>query len=146
MLPARRSSWAPAATRRRRRPASSAKSGRRANSFDVDGAIVSYEWDFDDDGIYDLATDAATATYSYTAKYEGLMRLRVTHGDGQTGTSTALVAALISPVADAGGPYTGVISQTILHVTDTDGRTESDVASVIIREAHHIHLPVVRRE
>jgi len=62
-----------------------------SGSYDVDGAIVSYEWDFNDDGIYDETTASPTITHTWTEPYSGIVRLRVTDNDNQTATDTTFV-------------------------------------------------------
>jgi len=59
-------------------------------SSDVDGSIVLYEWDLDDDGYYD---DATGATAGFTSSRAGwfTVGLRVTDDDGAQDTDTATV-------------------------------------------------------
>jgi hypothetical protein len=52
------------------------------NSFDPDGVIEYYEWDFDGDGVFDSLSTDATTTYTYTAAFRGIVTLRVTDSDG----------------------------------------------------------------
>lgn len=58
-----------------------------SESFDAndDGYIVSYGWDFDDDGEIDLTTDSPTVEYFYSNAYQGKARLVVTDNEGFTG-------------------------------------------------------------
>ena len=56
---------------------------------DMDGTIVSYEWDFDDDGVWDASTAEATWTYNQSGRY--LVKLRVTDDKGSTSFDTVLV-------------------------------------------------------
>jgi len=62
-----------------------------SGSYDVDGTIVSYEWDFNDDGIYDESTTSPTITHTWSEPYSGIVRLRVTDNDNQTATDTTFV-------------------------------------------------------
>jgi len=74
-----------------------------SGSYDPDGVIGSYEWDFDNDGSYDKTVITPTTTYTYLAEYTGLVRLRVTDNDGLTAIDTASVELTNqAPVADAG--------------------------------------------
>jgi len=77
-------------------------------SSDSDGTIVNYEWDCEDDGIYDTASTSPTgSTCQWIDDGTATLRLRVTDDDGGTATSTAAVTITnTAPVADAGGPYT----------------------------------------
>ncbi|MFC1577623.1 LamG-like jellyroll fold domain-containing protein [Thermodesulfobacteriota bacterium] len=55
------------------------------------GDIVLYEWDFDNDGVYDYSTSSITAIHTYSCPYDGLVRLRVTDKDAFTQTDIASV-------------------------------------------------------
>ncbi len=62
-----------------------------AGSYDTDGSIVLYEWDWESDGVYDLSSlspDIASYTYMTTGTFT--VTLRVTDNDGLTGTTTAI--------------------------------------------------------
>jgi len=39
-----------------------------SGSYDTDGVIVSYEWDFNNDGTYDQSVTTPTTTYSYASE------------------------------------------------------------------------------
>lgn len=58
-------------------------------SGDSDGAIVSYEWDIDDDGQYDVTTTTAVFNAELIGTFT--VRLRVTDDDGAQDTDTAAV-------------------------------------------------------
>jgi len=49
---------------------------------DPDGRIVGYEWDLDDDGVYEWSSQTGEATHAYTTPGTHLARLRVTDDDG----------------------------------------------------------------
>lgn len=69
-------------------------------SYDPDGEIVSWEWDFDDDGVFDVHdTTGADVTWASPTATEGFVTLRVTDDDGQT----AIGNAPISVSADGDG-------------------------------------------
>ncbi|MFA5854898.1 MAG: PKD domain-containing protein [Candidatus Gracilibacteria bacterium] len=62
------------------------------SSFDPDGEIVSYEWDFDGDGRYDDATgEEADYTFELEGKYN--VSLRVTDNSGQEVTAEKTIEA-----------------------------------------------------
>lgn len=63
-----------------------------SGSFDQEpGAIVSYEWDFTADGVFDQTTISPLTEYAYLQPFSGKMVLRVTDNDGFTDEDTAVV-------------------------------------------------------
>jgi PKD repeat protein len=77
-------------------------------SSDIDGTITLYEWDWDNDGVYDESTTSATITHTWYDDYSGTVGLRVTDDDGATDTDIASVTVdNVAPTAEAGGPYNG---------------------------------------
>lgn len=57
-------------------------------SFDPDGTIVRYEWDFDGDGLFDLTTTDPVTTHSYLVSGTKSVTLRVTDEDGASASTT----------------------------------------------------------
>lgn len=55
------------------------------------GRIVLYEWDWDNDGLYDEATNRAVSLHKWNEEFSGTVQLRVTDNDGWTNTDTATV-------------------------------------------------------
>ena len=88
-------------------------------SFDPDGTIVAYAWDFGDGG-----TDTvATPNHSYAVAGTYTVTLTVTDNDGATGTSTTTATIQTAPpVADSGGPYSGTAGVAV----PFDGSASSD--------------------
>lgn len=66
-----------------------------AGSFDPEGAIVEYAWDFDGNGTIDERGPSPTAAHSYSADYNGLasVTVKATDGDIAVGTAQVQVAA-----------------------------------------------------
>lgn len=95
-------------------------------STDEDNDIVKYEWDFDNNGVYDLITTVPFASHLYPDDYTGNVRLQVTDEDDQTATDVALVTVQnIPPTANANGPYRGMLGELIqLNGTATDPGTD----------------------
>lgn len=58
------------------------------NSFDDDGEIVQYEWDFDDDGVFEVSTTRSTVQHVFTQGGSASVSLRVTDNTGGTSTFT----------------------------------------------------------
>ncbi len=54
-------------------------------------SIVLYEWDVDNNGIFDTSSISPTLAYTYTTPYSGLVNLRVTDSLGLSGQDTAAV-------------------------------------------------------
>jgi|GEM_PF-1784339 len=52
------------------------------NSHDPGGNIVLYEWDWENDGIFDESTTQPTNTHTWDQSYDGNVRLRVTDEEG----------------------------------------------------------------
>ncbi|UCB60127.1 MAG: PKD domain-containing protein [Candidatus Bathyarchaeota archaeon] len=107
-----------------------------SNSADLDGTIISFEWDFGDssppyaetsasapDGLFDGLTTHIYPFGGYT------VTLTVTDDDGLTDADAAAVmVANQAPVADAGGPYSGVVGYPVT----LDGSGSYDPDSTII--------------
>lgn len=62
-----------------------------SGSYDPDGDIVSYEWDWDGDGNFDESTDLATITHTWNEPYSGTIVLRVKDNEGATSTDSGYV-------------------------------------------------------
>lgn len=70
---------------------------------DIDGHIISYEWDFEGDGIYDWSSaNSGTTTHTYTTVGNFQARFRVTDNSGLT--STAVAAQTIVRAGPPGSP------------------------------------------
>jgi hypothetical protein len=64
-----------------------------SGSYDTDGdGIIKYEWDMDNDGIYDISTSSPTYLYTWTGDpLPGTVTLRVTDLLGATDTDTTTI-------------------------------------------------------
>ncbi len=60
-----------------------------SGSFDADGRIVKYEWDFNGDGIYDQSTTDPVTTTSFATPGLKTVTLRVTDDEGATDRTSA---------------------------------------------------------
>lgn len=89
-----------------------------------DGAIVAYDWDFGDGGV----GTGPTPTHTYAS--DGVFNVILTVTDDGTppltdsATATATIDVLVPPVADADGPYGGVVGQPVIF--DGSGSTDPD--------------------
>ena len=60
---------------------------------DIDGTVVKHEWDFDNDGIFEIDTGTvASASHTYPAIGSFTLSLRVTDNDGATTVTSIQVA------------------------------------------------------
>lgn len=105
-----------------------------SNSNDPDGTIISFRWDFENDGTYDtgwLETAITTRSYSTTGTFTVKLQVKDNNETTDTDTGTVTISGNIPPVANAGGPYSGNIGQTIIFdgslSTDSDGTINSYV-------------------
>jgi len=83
-------------------------------SYDPDGTITQYQWDFQNDGIFDRTTTTATTSFTYTDDFTGQVKLQVADNESATATDVKSVAiANVAPIAEAGGPYSGEMNVPI---------------------------------
>jgi outer membrane protein assembly factor BamB len=72
-----------------------------SSSYDPDGTIVLYEWDWDNDGVYDESHTTSTATHVWYEEDTYPVTLRITDNDGANDTITKIIyIGIIPPVAD----------------------------------------------
>jgi lysophospholipase L1-like esterase len=63
-----------------------------SGSYDDSGLeLVSFEWDFNNDGTFDMTTKSATVFYVYGRSFSGKMSVRVTNEKGQVATDWGTV-------------------------------------------------------
>jgi PKD repeat protein len=98
--------------------------------------IVLFEWDFEDDGVYDYSSVTCTATHTYPIEGTYTVRLRVADdsypcilADTDTAQVTISTAAH-NPVAVCGGPYLGWIGVSVTF--DGSGSYDIDVGDSIV--------------
>ena len=60
-----------------------------SGSYDPDGNIVSYEWDWDGNGNFDESPDSATITHTWNEAYSGAIILMLKDNEGATSTDSA---------------------------------------------------------
>jgi hypothetical protein len=72
-------------------------------SDDPDGALVTYEWDINADGEFEIITDNVTASCLYPDDYQGPVYLQVTDNQGLSNTTMAGVSVNnVAPVVEIG--------------------------------------------
>ncbi|MDY6837598.1 MAG: PKD domain-containing protein [Thermodesulfobacteriota bacterium] len=99
-------------------------------------SIVRYEWDVDEDGIYDYSDDAPTAMHTYDEAGIYTVTLRVTDDNDPEKTDKASAIVTITegahpPVAVPGGPYTTMAG--IATTLDGSGSYDIDPGDQIAR-------------
>ncbi len=105
-------------------------------SSDSDGSIVSYEWDFDYDGInFDADATGATTTFS-AANLDGptsrTVALRVTDDDGATHVMISQVDVTnVAPSATLVGPQIAVVGQPLSFAIDLSDPGAADTHRAI---------------
>ncbi|MHC4405388.1 MAG: PKD domain-containing protein, partial [Planctomycetota bacterium] len=60
-----------------------------SGSYDPDGEIVLYEWDWDSDGVYDYSSTGPFAEHAWSVAFSDRIRMRVTDDDDLTSYDTA---------------------------------------------------------
>ncbi len=63
-------------------------------SHDPDGAIVLYEWDWENDGMFDESSTHPNITHTWQEIYNGTVRLRVTDNEGLIETDCASIEVI----------------------------------------------------
>jgi Mg-chelatase subunit ChlD len=66
-------------------------------SYAIDSEIVSYDWDFDGDGTYELLDATSVESHVYPQPFDGVMQMRVTDSDGIWSNISAFVHVGTSP-------------------------------------------------
>jgi PKD repeat protein len=62
-----------------------------SNSYDIDGNIIGYRWDFENDGIWTNWMTTPYTTYIYKNEYKGLLKLQVKNNNNELDIDTARV-------------------------------------------------------
>ncbi len=107
-------------------------------SKDPDGKIVSYEWDFNGDGVFDQKTTNPIVTHSYAVSGAKTVTLRVTDNGGATTrlTKTVNISALAVKVKRTISTVAALPGSTFKVVVRIE--SETDLAGVGLQE----NLPV----
>jgi len=90
------------------------------NSYDPDGYITGYRWDFNNDGLFDTNwMENTTATYTYFITGNYYVKLQVKDNDDATSTDYLIITIIQQepeqkpPIARTNGPYDGVVYENI---------------------------------
>ena len=105
-------------------------------TFDASGSTISpssettvtYSWDFNGDGQYDETVQEAVVTHQFNNAGTFTVSLKVTAFDNKTSTDTVTVTISEnvnnSPTANPGGPYEGIVGETMTF--NGSGSSDSD--------------------
>ncbi|MCC7477414.1 PKD domain-containing protein [bacterium] len=104
-----------------------------AGSNDPDGSIVLYEFDFEDDGIFDVTDAQPTTQHSFETPGDFTVRLRVTDDDGVTAEATVEIAVNAQPTAALSLLPSGNIKVDELFTMDASASADSD-GSIVLYE------------
>jgi len=84
-------------------------------TYDPESRVTSYEWDLDNDGVYDDATGVAPS-YTWNDDYSGTIGLQVTDNRGTTSlASTTVTVNNVPPTVEAGADISNVIAGTAVN-------------------------------
>ncbi|KAA3610996.1 MAG: T9SS C-terminal target domain-containing protein [Calditrichaeota bacterium] len=97
-------------------------------SYSRDGKdIIKYEWDWDNDGVFDETSDQPTTKKFYADDFSGTVALQVTDTDSLTGKSTFAVEIKNAvPVLHTGSPYRTIEDKPVLLKATVDDRGTLD--------------------
>lgn len=91
-----------------------------------DGQIIRYRWDWTSDGVFDDSTNAPLMQHTYPDDFNGKATLEVVDNENdRTRAQVQVTVANVAPVAEAGGPYSGLLNQPVtLTASVTDPGTK----------------------
>lgn len=115
-----------------------------SSSFDPDGIITLYEWDWDNDGIFDESYESPTAKHSWSPAGGYIVTLRVTDNGGLTSTKkeTINVAKNLAPDVEILNPSfgDGIVNTVIIEGISSDIDGMVDLVEVKIGKSQDINL------
>ncbi|MDK1286322.1 M43 family zinc metalloprotease [Pseudoalteromonas umbrosa] len=101
-----------------------------AGSFDANGSITAYLWEFGDGN----TSTEANPSHSYSRADTFSVKLTVTDNDGNTASDTAtsqIKAQNLAPVAVANGPYSGEAGQPIQFSSNNSADPDGNIVSYL---------------
>ncbi len=116
-----------------------------SGSSDPDGKIVKYEWDWTNDGTFDLETQDPKAIHPYGRPGEFTVRLRVTDDKGATAEATVTVAVVqgLRPEATYIAEFKGepTVPEWMSYYIDDGAVTDEEVRDANARFAADVFIP-----
>jgi N-acetylmuramoyl-L-alanine amidase/PKD repeat protein len=79
----------------------------------AEAGTITYQWDLDNDGVYDITTEDLTVKHLFDDAGEYEVKLKVTAFEDIESTDTVEVKINAYPTADPGGPYEGEVDEEI---------------------------------
>jgi hypothetical protein len=97
-------------------------------SYDPDGYITLYEWDWNNDGVYDESHTIPTTTYSWASSGDFIVTLRVTDNSGLKETKEQTVSVINHPPEPPiiNGPTNGIVNRTYTFSITIPGDPDGD--------------------
>ena len=95
-------------------------------SYDADGLVTLFEWDFNQDGVFEVSSSDTRVTQTFTAPFTGAVTVRVTDSGGITATAASTVSVSLRPlylpyIQDGG---IAAASPAIAFISDRNGNTD----------------------
>jgi hypothetical protein len=112
-------------------------------SYDSNGTIELYEWDFDGDYVYDVEATEPSTTHAYAAEYSGSAGLRVTDNDGLTDTDAASVEVgdTVAPEVDIEVPVMGeAVQDGLTFIVDASDNCEVDTVYLTLHATDGVNV------
>lgn len=95
-----------------------------SNSYDSDGEIDQYLWDFNNDSIIDAYGKTSNHSYSAAGIKQGILKVIDNQGAENKTSREINVLANQAPIVNIGGPYSGEVDKPVSfegYATDPDG-------------------------
>jgi len=98
-----------------------------SNSYDTNGSIVSYEWDFDNDGTIDAT--GPTVTHTYTGDGMHTCKLTVMDNENLTDSTTQQINVIANPIDNAAVVISTIPSSMLINEVVTVSVTMSNTGN-----------------
>jgi len=103
--------------------------GSQSSHLDPARQIVSWQWDFEDDGLFDASGERVTHSYPVIGTYNTRLRVTDDNDPPLTHDSTCVVNIIVPPIppdADPGGPYVFCIGTNEPFILDGTASSDPD--------------------
>jgi len=81
------------------------------DAIDDDGDPLTYSYDFQNDGAFDLTTTSSTASFTFFDDFHGPAKVRVSDGEETAEATTDVIVTNVIPVVMLAGPPSGSVYQ-----------------------------------